>query len=216
MFQGKQFSAFLFDMDGTVLNSIASAERAWARWAERHGLDVATFLPTIHGVRSIETVRRQNLPGIDPVAEAHSVSQAEMEDTADITPIEGAGAFLAALPAHRWAIVTSAPRELALRRIRAAGLPMPDVMIASEDVTHGKPAPDCFQLGAQRLGVDVRDCLIFEDAPAGITAAEAAGASVLVITAAHSHPVETVHPTVAGYHQIEVVSGERGLVLKGR
>lgn len=216
MFQGQRFSAFLFDMDGTVLNSIASAERAWTRWAERHGLDVATFLPTIHGVRSVETVRRQNLPGVDPVAEAHAITQAEMEDTDGIIPIEGAGAFLAALPAHRWAIVTSAPRELALRRIQAAGLPVPDVMISSEDVTQGKPAPDCFLLGAQKLGVDIRDCLVFEDAPAGITAAEAAGARVLVITAAHSHPVETAHPTLAGYHLIEVTASEQGLTLTQR
>jgi sugar-phosphatase len=61
-------------------------------------------------------------------------------------------------------------------------------MIAAEDVTRGKPAPDCFELAAARLGVSPRDCLVFEDAPAGIAAAEAAGASVLVITATHAHP----------------------------
>ena len=43
-----RYRAFLFDMDGTVINSIAAAERIWGLWAKRQGLDVATFLPTIH------------------------------------------------------------------------------------------------------------------------------------------------------------------------
>lgn len=196
------FAAFLFDMDGTILSSIASAERVWARWAEAHGLDVAAFLPTIHGVRSVETVRRLNLPGVDPEVESARITQAEIEDVEGIDPIPGAAAFLASLPADRWAVVTSAPRLLAQRRLEAAGLPMPPMMVTAEDVAHGKPAPDCFLLGAERLGVAAADCLVFEDAGAGIAAAEAAGASVLVITATHAHPVETPHPAITDYRAI--------------
>ena len=80
MLNEKRFSAFLFDMDGTLLNSVISAERVWTKWARKHGIDVETFLPTIHGVRSIDTVRRQNLPGIDAEQEAEAISQAEIED----------------------------------------------------------------------------------------------------------------------------------------
>ncbi|NVZ78779.1 HAD family hydrolase, partial [Pseudomonas gingeri] len=80
MFEGQRFAAFLFDMDGTLLNSIAAAERVWSNWARRHGLDVEAFLPTIHGVRSIDTVRRQNLPGVDAEREAAAISQAEIDD----------------------------------------------------------------------------------------------------------------------------------------
>ena len=80
----------------------------------------------------------------------------------------------------RWAIVTSAPRALALRRIAAAGLPVPPVLVTADDVLHGKPAPDGFLLAAARLGQRAQDCLVFEDAPAGIAAAEAAGASVML------------------------------------
>ncbi|TIW03429.1 MAG: HAD family hydrolase, partial [Mesorhizobium sp.] len=65
MFAGSKFAAFLFDMDGTVLNSIAAAERVWTKWAERHGLDVASFLPTIHGKRAIETIAGLRLAGVD-------------------------------------------------------------------------------------------------------------------------------------------------------
>ena len=195
----RTFAAFLFDMDGTILSSIAAAERVWARWARRHGLDVAAFLPTIHGMRSVETVRRLNLPGVDPAVESAAITAEEMEDVEGIEAIAGVAAFMAALPADRWAVVTSAPRELARRRIAAAGLPEPPLMIAAEDVTNGKPAPDCFELAAARLGVSARDCLVFEDAPAGITAAVAAGAQLMVITATHAHALDTPHADTRDY-----------------
>ena len=196
---GHSFAALLFDLDGTIVNSIAAAERAWAAWAERHGLDVAAFLPTIHGVRGIDTITRLALPGLDPAVEAEAILQAEIEDVEGVEPIEGAAAFLASLPADRWAIVTSSPRRLALRRLAAAGLPVPPVLVTAEDVTRGKPAPDCFLLAAERLGQRIEDCLVFEDAPAGIKAAEAAGAAVVMVTATHRHALETGHPTIDGY-----------------
>ena len=198
-FPDREFAAFLFDMDGTLLSSIAAAERVWARWAARHGLDVRAFLPTIHGMRSVETVRRLGLPGVDPETEAAAITAEEMVDVAGIAAIAGAGAFLAGLPSSAWAVVTSAPRALALRRIAAAGLPVPGLMIAAEDVARGKPAPDCFELAAARLGVSARDCLVFEDAPAGIAAGESAGAAVVVITATHAHPLHTAHLAVRDY-----------------
>ncbi|MGA8133617.1 MAG: HAD family hydrolase [Pseudomonas gingeri] len=213
MVEGQRFAAFLFDMDGTLLNSIASAERVWARWAARHGLDVEAFLQTIHGVRSIETVRRQNLPGIDPEREAAVITQAEIDDVEGVIAIEGAKAFLASLPPERWAIVTSAPRALAERRMAAAGLDFPPLVITAEDIAHGKPAPDCYLLAAQRLGVRPQDCLVFEDAPAGITAGEAAEARVVVISATHAHPMETPHRVLADYQQVAVDINDLGLAL---
>ena len=200
----RAFAAFLFDMDGTILSSIAAAERVWARWARRHGLDVDAFLPTIHGMRSVETVRRLGLPGVDPETEAAAITREEMDDVDGIEAIAGVRALLAALPTGRWAVVTSAPRALALRRIAAAGLPAPPLLIAAEDVAQGKPAPDCFVLAATRLGVAASDCLVFEDAPAGIAAAEAAGASVVVITATHAHPLATRHAPAPDYARLGV------------
>ncbi len=196
------FGALLFDMDGTIISSVAAAERVWTAWAERQGLDVAAFLPTIHGVRGVEVIRQLELPGIDPQAEAHSILLAEMEDVGGIEAIEGASAFLASLPPDRWAIVTSSPRNLALRRLEAAGLPPPAVFVTGEDVEHGKPAPDCFLLAAKRLGQKIEDCLVFEDAPAGIQAAEVAGAVVVVVTTTHKHPLDTNHPTIVGYGEL--------------
>lgn len=195
----KHFDAFLFDMDGTILTSIASAERVWSQWALRRGLDVEAFLPTIHGVQSVETIRKLGLEGIDPVAEAALITQAEIDDVEGIDAIAGAATFLRSLPADRWAIVTSAPRPLAERRLIAAGLPHPPLIIAAEDVSRGKPAPDCFLLAAERLGVLIADCLVFEDAPAGIAAAEAAGASIVVITATHKDLMATSYATMPSY-----------------
>ncbi|KAB0500567.1 MULTISPECIES: HAD-IA family hydrolase [Pseudomonas] len=198
------YRAFLFDMDGTVLNSIAAAERIWTIWALHHGVDVDTFLPTIHGVRAIDTINRLALPGVDAEAEAAWITEAEIEDVEGIVEVSGAASFLKSLPANQWAIVTSAPRALALRRMAAAGIPEPGVMITAEDVSAGKPDPAGYRLAARRLGVAPNECLIFEDAAVGILAGEAAGGHVMVITATHVHPLQTPHATLACYDTVEV------------
>ena len=110
-------------------------------------------------------------------------------------------------------MVTSAPLALAQARMGAAGLALPDIVITAEDVTQGKPAPDGFLLAAQRLGVAAQDCLVFEDAPAGIAAAKAAGASVVVITAAHLHPYETQDATLKSYLEARVETEGQWLKL---
>jgi sugar-phosphatase len=196
------YRAFLFDMDGTVLNSIAAAERIWATWALRHGVDVDSFLPTIHGVRAIDTINRLALPGVDAEAEAAFITEAEIEDVEGIIEVPGAASFLKSLPANQWAIVTSAPKALALRRMVAAGIPEPSVMVTAEDVSAGKPDPAGYRLAAKRLGVEPADCLIFEDATVGILAAEAAGADLIVVTATHDHPLQTPHATIASYESV--------------
>ena len=209
----RPFSAFLFDMDGTIINSIPATERVWTRWALKHGLDVATFLPTMHGVRGIDTITRLGLPGVDPVAEAKEVERGEVEDVDGVVPISGAIAFLNALPAGRWGIVTSASLALARRRLAAAGIALPEVIVTAEDVTQGKPAPDGYRLGAARLGVEPADCLVFEDVPAGILAGESAGAHVVVMTATHHQPIETSHPRLKSYDGVSTQVDADGKLL---
>ncbi|MBV2142865.1 HAD family hydrolase [Falsochrobactrum sp. TDYN1] len=206
----KPFDAFLFDMDGTILSSIEATERVWGAWAERHGIDPVTFVPTVHGVRAVETVCRLGLPHLDPAREAKILLEAEMADLDGIVPIDGAPEFLASLPKDRWAIVTSAPLELARRRLGAAGLAMPQNIVSAEDVERGKPSPECFQLGAKRLGFDPRNCLVFEDAAAGIVAGETAGASVIVVTATHPHAPQTSHKSIDSYHELQLSVGSTG------
>jgi sugar-phosphatase len=202
----RSFSAFLFDMDGTILTSIKAAERVWGQWAKDHGLDVEAFLPTIHGKRTEETIRALALPGVDPLAEAAFITRAEIEDVAGIEAIRGAAGFLASLPHERWAIVTSAPRLLAEARIAAAGLPMPGVLVAAEDVERGKPAPDPFLLGARKLGVPPAGCLVFEDTLAGLQSAQAAGMASIVVTTTHPHPLETDVMAVLDYEDLRAVN----------
>lgn len=214
---GRTFAAFLFDMDGTLLDSIPSANRAWSAWAARHGVNFEEMRKHMHGMRAVETIRRWGPAHLDVEAEYAALTIAEMEDVGDIIAISGAEAFLAALPADRWALVTSAPRNLALRRIEAAGLPMPPLLVTADEVTNGKPAPDCFLMAAEKLGVSPEDCLVWEDAPAGIAAAKAAGMACIVIGATHTHPIETDNPVIPGYDALEVlVEPGRGLQLAVR
>lgn len=208
----RRYRAFLFDMDGTLLNSIAAAERVWSTWAESHGLDVPAFLATIHGARAIDTITRQALPGVDPEVEAQWITEAEINDVEGVVAIAGAVAFLNSVPGDQWALVTSAPRALALRRLHAAGIVPPAVLVTAEDVTTGKPNPACYVLGAQRLGVPVQDCLVFEDASVGIRAAEAAGADVMVVSSTHHAPMVTAHPSIDGYEHLHVQRDAEGLL----
>jgi mannitol-1-/sugar-/sorbitol-6-phosphatase len=213
----RTYAAFLFDMDGTLINSIASANRVWRHWASSHGIDPELVLRAMHGVRAVDTVRRLNIPGLDPEKEAEILTQAEIADVEGITAINGAPAFLRALPTNRWAIVTSAPRVLAVLRLAAAGIPTPEVLVTADDVKQGKPAPDCFLLAARLLGVAAHDCLVWEDTLAGIGAAEAAGAAVMVVGATHSHPIETRHPVTLDYEGLTTSLDDSGaLVLSKR
>ncbi len=211
MSNNRRYKAFLFDMDGTVLNSAASAERVWGDWARRHGLDVAPFLKTMHGRRSEDTIRDSGVSGLDIKAEAQAITDAEIADTAGTVEIAGAAAFLAALPASSWTIVTSASRPLAEARLKAVGLPIPAHMVTAEEISAGKPHPEGYLLGAQRLGVAPGDCLVFEDTVPGAKAGDAAGADVLVIGGLSVPP----HAAAKDYTALSVTVVDGGLDLHG-
>jgi len=174
-------SAFLFDLDGVLVDSRAVVERVCRLWAQRHGLDPEKVLRIAHGRRSRDTVRTA-APHLEADLEAAWIDAVELADVAGLSAVAGAGALLAALPTASWAVVTSCGRPLAERRLTAVGLPIPTVVVTSEEVAHGKPAPDGYQLGAKRLGQDPATCVVFEDAPAGIAAGRAAGARVIGLT----------------------------------
>jgi sugar-phosphatase len=173
--------ALLFDMDGVLINSIPAVERVWSRWAEHRGFDVQEVLHRAHGRPSIETLRYL-VPGADHEAENRLVEQAEIEDVADIVPLPGVRELLAVLPRDRWAIVTSCTRPLAEVRIRAAGLPTPGLFITANDIARGKPDPEPYQKGAAGLGFAPEECIVVEDALAGISSGKRAGARVIAFT----------------------------------
>jgi mannitol-1-/sugar-/sorbitol-6-phosphatase len=170
----------LFDLDGVLVDSTPAVARVWAGWAHEHGFDPDEVVKKAHGRPSIATIR-ELLPNADHAAENREVERREIADIEDVVPLPGAMELLQALPLDRWAIVTSCTRALAAVRIGAAGLPKPKQMVTSTDVQHGKPDPEPYLKGAQILGVPAADCLVIEDAPAGIRAGKAAGARVLAL-----------------------------------
>ena len=171
-------SALLFDMDGVLIDSTPAVERVWTEWAINHGFEPAEVVRAAHGRPSITTVR-EYLPNADHLAENREVERREIEDLEGIVALPGAMELLNALPRERWAIVTSCTRPLAEVRLRAAGLPRPIVLITSSDVKNGKPAPEPYIKAAQVLGFAADDCVVIEDAPAGVRAGKSAGAKVI-------------------------------------
>jgi mannitol-1-/sugar-/sorbitol-6-phosphatase len=213
---GKSAAGFLFDMDGTLVDSSRPVLRIWSRFARRRGLDLAALMPTVHGVRAVDTLRRLAIPGLDPEAEAAVLEREEIEDVEGVTPIPGAQAFLAALPADRWTIVTSASTALARARLGAAGLPLPRTSVTAEEVLSGKPAPDCFVLGAERLGLKPGECIAFEDSIAGIQSVIASGAELVVIASAESHASVNGRFVVSNYEDLELTVAPGRLSLRPR
>lgn len=175
--------ALLVDLDGTLVDSTAPVRRAWSAFAGRHGLEPEHVLRLAHGRPSRETVRLL-APDADHAAEAHALEQAELNDAEGIVALPGASKLLS--DARPLAIVTSCSRALATVRLRAAGLPIPAVLVSADDVERGKPDAACFLQGAQRLGADPLRCVALEDAPVGIAAARAAGARVLALRTTHT------------------------------
>ncbi len=176
--------AILFDLDGVLIDSSACIARNWAVWAAPHGIAVDAIMRVAHGVRSIETIRAV-APHLDAQAEADRLTALEVADTDGVVAMPGAHALLASLPDGAWTIVTSGGRDLAAARLAAVGLPIPAQIVTADDVTQGKPAPEPYLLGAQRLGIAPERCLVVEDAPAGIEAGRSAGIRVLGIASTH-------------------------------
>ncbi|MGI4745104.1 MAG: HAD-IA family hydrolase [Janthinobacterium lividum] len=179
--QTMDVSAVLFDMDGTLVDSTAAVERVWRRWAARHDLDFGALLAVSHGRRASDTIARFAPPGVDHAEENRWMLEAEMVEQDGIIPIPGARRLLASLPPGRVAVVTSAARDLALLRLGLAGLVVPNLVIAAEDVTAGKPDPQGYLQAARQLGFASETCLVVEDAPAGLEAGRAAGGRVLAL-----------------------------------
>jgi len=171
-------SAVLFDMDGVLIDSTPAVARVWRWWAGRHGFDPDVVTRQAHGRPNSETMR-ELIPDDDYAAETRAVEQREREDLSDVVALPGAAELLCALPKERWTIVTSATRQLAEVRLRAAGLPLPQTMVTASDLNHGKPHPEAYQKGAAALRTVPNECLVIEDAPSGVRSGKAAGATVL-------------------------------------
>jgi len=175
------YRGLLFDLDGVLIDSTPAVARVWSRWARQHGFDPGDTVRRAHGRPSITTIR-ELLPNADHEAENQKVERGEIEDIEGLVPLPGAREFLNSLRPDQWTIVTSCTRPLAETRLKAAGLPIPPRLLTSNDVKFGKPNPEPYVKGAAILGFPAKDCLVFEDAPAGILAGKAAGTTVIAFT----------------------------------
>jgi len=175
-----QCRGVLFDLDGVLVDSTPAVARVWTIWANKHGFVPDEVVRQAHGRPSMTTIR-ELLPNADHDAENREVERGEIEDVEGVVPLPGALELLQSLAPDRWTIATSCTRRLAEVRIRAAGLPMPKQLITSDDVQRGKPDPEPYIKAAKILGFSPSDCVVAEDAPAGIRAGKAAAARVLAL-----------------------------------
>ncbi|WP_283603652.1 sugar phosphatase [Serratia proteamaculans] len=209
---------FLFDLDGTLVDSLPAVERAWINWAKRRGINPQDVLDFIHGKQAITSLRHF-MPGESEEAiqqEFLLLEQVEAQDTDGVTALPGAAALLERLNRLDipWAIVTSGSIPVATARRNAGGLPQPEVFITAEQVKHGKPQPDAYLLGAERLGMAPQDCVVVEDAAAGILSGLAAGCQVIAVNAPADAPkLELVDLLLTSLEQIAVSKTEQGAAI---
>jgi sugar-phosphatase len=206
----------LFDMDGVLVSSIASANRCWKLWAKHYGVPNWQDVVIPHGTRA-EDIVRLLAPHADVAEGLHRIEAMEIADVQDIVTLPGARDLLQGLPLERWAIVTSATDPLLAARLRAAGLPQPDRLISANMVTRGKPDPQPYLMGAARLGVAAADCLVFEDAPSGVQAGVATGARVVGVlgtTPAEKLLADGASWLVPSLAAVQAVASPDGLTVK--
>lgn len=205
--------ALLLDMDGTLVHSTTEVETVWRLWCQSHRLDPEPVLAMCHGVRSREVIRAL-APQLDLAREVALLDELEIQHAGVAEPIAGARTLLGALSPARWVLVTSASQRVARHRLASAGLPLPlpRLLIGAEDVVRGKPDPEPYLLAARRLGLAPADCLVFEDAPAGIRSALQAGCQVVQI-GGDKRLDDGVRARLEDWRQIRLTEDEAGLQL---
>jgi sugar-phosphatase len=204
--------ALLFDLDGTLVDSTPAVVRSWTAWAIERGITEAQFAAVQTYGRTSRSIGADLVPA-DQVDSADArIQELELADLTGVTALPGAAQLLARLDPARWAIVTSGVRRLATARLAAAGLPTPRVLVSADDVRHGKPDPEPYLAGAAGLGVAPARCVVVEDAPAGLTAARAAGMATVAVAGTH-RPEELKADLVLPNLAHRSVTGTSRLVL---
>jgi sugar-phosphatase len=203
-------SAILFDLDGVLVDSTGAVDREWREWARRKGVDGDAIMAIAHGVRTLDVIRRV-APHLDAEAEVLELESHEANDQEGVFVMPGAAELVRSIPDGRWGVVTSGTQVLARARLPFCGLPVPKVLVTADDVTHGKPHPEPYLKGAELLGFNPSECLVIEDAPAGIQSARAGGLKVIGITSTYAAEALVLADAVIGkLGQLRVSSNGAG------
>ncbi|KAG0255103.1 hypothetical protein BG011_005320 [Mortierella polycephala] len=194
----------LFDMDGTLIDTTVIVERHWKVWCKSHDIDFDSLIATSHGRPSTEVIKQWAPAHLqEEYLSAVYIQKLESTVTNDkdgMVLISGAKELLKSIPSSMWAVVTSAGFEMATQRFKQTGLTTPPVLITASHITRGKPHPEGYMSAAAQLGLDPKDCVVFEDAPAGIRAGVASGAKVVIGMNTGTMPLD--HLTEAGANPI--------------
>jgi sugar-phosphatase len=195
-------AAILFDLDGVLVDSTGSVDRQWRLWARERGIAEEKVIAIAHGVRA--------------EAEVRALEKREAADRDGVAVMPGAVDLVHRIPEGLWCVVTSGSRYLATGRLRLAGIPVPQVMVTADDVVNGKPHPEPYLKGAELLKVDPKECLVIEDAPAGIVSAHAAGMKVLALTSTYAaSALSSADAVIVKLDQIQVAAdGTRKLTIE--
>ncbi|KAG0228148.1 hypothetical protein BGW42_002355 [Actinomortierella wolfii] len=174
----------LFDMDGTLIDTTVIVENNWRRWCKENGVVFEELIAVSHGRPSFEIVR-QFTPEerhAEVLSEEYLTKLEDLvaQDTEGMIVIPGTQALLESLPRDKWAVVTSAGRPMATLRFIQTGLPTPPILVSASDIVRGKPNPEGYLKASKAMGVDPKECVVFEDAPAGIRAGIASGAKAVI------------------------------------
>jgi sugar-phosphatase len=206
--------AILFDLDGTLIDSATRVERLWIDWSKRRGIDTEWLLEVMHGRRADDTIRLV-APHLSVRDEFLALEAEEIADMEGVRPYPSAVDLLNGLSPKQWAIVTSGTKRVAGARMRHVGLPQPEVFITADDVKVGKPAPDGYLLAASRLHVKPSECVVIEDAPAGIQAGKSAGMRVIAVASTLTPEVlDQADLAVRHLSEIKLRSTTRGIQIQ--
>jgi len=205
-------AAVLFDLDGVLVDSTRSVERQWRIWARARGIDEEKAVAVAHGVRAVEVIRAI-APHLDAAAEVRKLESQEAADHDGVAVMPGAAELVRTIPDRRWGVVTSGRRHLATARLKLAGIPIPRVMVTAGDVADGKPHPEPYLKGAERLGINPADCLVIEDAPAGIRSAHAGGMKVIALASTYpASALSEADAVVSKLDQIQIARDGAGMM----
>ncbi|PSQ97444.1 MAG: haloacid dehalogenase [Bacteroidetes bacterium SW_9_63_38] len=208
--------AVIFDLDGVIIDSDDAIEKRWREWAEQRDIPFEDVKAIYHGRPMVEVIE-EVAPDLDSEAEVDRMQDIMAAAPDHVHAFNGVKDILDGLPPERWAIATSARRRTATNRLNHVGLPTPNVFVTADDVTRGKPAPDAYELAAERLDVPPGDCVVFEDAPLGIEAARRAGTQAIgVATSAAAEDLSDANAVVPALSVVDVHLTKHGTLTVRR